>query len=149
MKSFSLFSIILILVLSFTSCTHKENHEQHSEEVKSEAWPQLDSFHTLMSEAFHPYKDSANLEPVKRLAEDMAKNAEEWVAAPLPEKVSNDDMQLKLQQLQAGTRILADKIKEGASDVEIGSLLQSLHDSFHGIMEMWNGEEEHEHEHND
>jgi len=43
---------------------------------------------------------------------------------------------------------LADKIKGGASDEEIGTSLKALHDSFHGIMEAWNGSgDKHEHQH--
>jgi hypothetical protein len=106
----------------------------------------MDSFHMIMSESFHPYKDSANLEPVKRLAEEMATEAEKWSNASLPAKVDNEEMKASLQQLKNDTRSLADKIKSGASDEEIGTQLNALHDSFHAIMEAWNGGgEKHEH----
>jgi hypothetical protein len=108
----------------------------------------MDSFHMVMAEAFHPYKDSANLEPAKQLAEEMAQEADKWASASLPEKVNTESVKALLTQLKTDTRSLADQVKNGAPDEAIGTSLKALHDSFHGIMEAWNGAgEEHEHEH--
>lgn len=106
----------------------------------------MDAFHLIMAEAFHPYKDSANLEPVKRLAVELSHEADQWASAPLPEIVNNDEMKAQLNQLKADTKTLSTMIQEGASDEQIGSTLQALHDSFHRIMESWNGGS-HEHQH--
>jgi hypothetical protein len=143
---FFLFSVWMAVAFTFYKCTQKE---QHQVEADAHDWPQMDSFHLIMAESFHPYKDSANLEPVKRLAEEMAQNAEAWAAAALPEKVNNDEMKALLQQLKADTRALADKIQSGATDDEIGSSLKALHNSFHSIMEGWHKSvsESHEHQH--
>jgi hypothetical protein len=107
----------------------------------------MDSFHMIMAEAFHPYKDSANLEPVKRLAEEMALEANKWAATALPAKVDSETVQAQLIQLAEDSRSLADKIKNSASDDEVGSSLKALHDSFHVIMETWNGASGEEHKH--
>jgi len=141
-----------LLAFLFSACSNKENTSEQTETTAEntdpDEWPQMDSFHMIMAEAFHPYKDSANLAPVKVLAEEIASEAETWAASSLPEKVDNDEVKAKLNQLKTDTRALADKIKGGASDEEIGSSLKALHDSFHGIMEAWNAEGEmHEHEH--
>jgi PBP1b-binding outer membrane lipoprotein LpoB len=146
------FLILVGLTLTFSSCTNKESATEQTEvtteNTDPDEWPQMDSFHMIMAEAFHPYKDSANLAPIKVLAEEIASEAETWAASSLPEKVDNDEVKDKLAQLKTDTRALADKIKGGASDEEIGSSLKALHDSFHEIMETWNGDGEmHEHEH--
>ncbi|HPW61780.1 MAG TPA: hypothetical protein PLJ13_05760 [Cyclobacteriaceae bacterium] len=149
------FKILIVLAawaIGFTSCSTKEKGGEEVEATTTEAdpneWPELDSFHMIMAEAFHPYKDSTNLEPVKRLAEEMALEADKWAATSLPEKVNTDAVKDQLNQLKTDTRSLADKIKGGASDEEIGTSLKALHDSFHGIMEAWNGSgEKHEHQH--
>jgi len=146
-------TLIAFLSFMFSACSKKENVSEPTVEAVSEnadpnEWPQMDSFHMIMAEAFHPFKDSANLAPVKVLAEELASEAETWATASLPEKVNNDDVKAKLNQLKTDTRALADKIKNGAADEEIGNSLKALHDSFHGIMEAWNGSgETHEHEH--
>jgi hypothetical protein len=141
-----------LFTLLFSACNKKESAPEQTEVIAEntdpDEWPQMDSFHMIMAEAFHPYKDSANLAPVKVLAEEIASEAETWASSSLPEKVNNDEVKDKLAQLKTDTRDLADKIKGGASDEEIGSSLKALHDSFHGIMETWNGGGQmHEHEH--
>ena len=99
-----------------------------------------------MAEAFHPYKDSANLAPVKKMAEEMAIEADKWASASLPTKVDSEEVKEELQKLKTDTRALADLIKSGADDKAIGSSLDALHDSFHEIMEAWHGGgEKHEH----
>ncbi len=137
---------LLLAVASLISCSQKQKVEEQSDQADDSEWAEMDSFHLILAEAFHPYKDSANLEPVKRLAGEMADHAEEWVYTALPDKVNNDDMQMKLNQLKTDTRVLYDKITAGASDEEIGSLLSALHEGFHGIMEAWSGEG-HQHKH--
>ena len=100
----------------------------------------------LMADAFHPYKDSSNIEPAKKLAEEMATEAERWQSSQLPERVDNDEVKGQLEKLKVGSRALADQIKAGASDAEIGATLTSLHESFHKISEAWHGGgEKHEH----
>ncbi len=132
-----------IIITSLSSCTKKETSKAHSDDTE---WVEMDSFHLIMAEAFHPYKDSANLEPVKRLAEELAHEADKWASASLPDKVNNDEMKAQLNQLKEDTRVLSTMIQGGASDDEIGATLQTLHGSFHSIMEVWNGGT-HEHQH--
>lgn len=128
---------IVLIVLLLASCGKKS--ETTSAEELSNEWPELDSFHSVMSDAFHPYKDSANVAPVKRLADEMALEAERWQRSTLPEKVNNDVVKDQLEKLKVGARKLADQIKAGASDAEIGASLTTLHDNFHTIMEGWYG----------
>jgi len=110
-------------------------------------WPAMDEFHMIMAEAFHPYKDSANLEPAKAQASTLAANAEKWANAPLPEKVNNDDVKAKLQALKAETAAFATTVK-GGDNKAIGEALTKLHDQFHAIQEAWyGGGDGHHHEH--
>lgn len=144
-------SFLLFLGISLAACSTKTNESSVADEASQtdpNEWPEMDSFHMIMAESFHPFKDSTNLEPVKRLAEEMATEADKWAATELPEKVNTEDMKARLNQLKTDTRSLADKVKAGATDEELGAALTALHDSFHGIMEAWNGDgEEHEHQH--
>ena len=150
MRNTRIFLLTLIFGIFLFACGNKDKQEAPTaaEVTDADEWPEMDSFHMIMSESFHPYKDSANLEPVKRLAEEMAQEADKWAGQPLPAKVDNEEVKAKIQLLKTDTRNLADKIKAGASDEEVGVLLNSLHDSFHAIMEAWNGGgENHEHKH--
>ncbi|MBX2916744.1 MAG: hypothetical protein KF856_15855 [Cyclobacteriaceae bacterium] len=139
--------LVIISMVVLAACSKKEEHQALA--TDSNEWAELDSFHMIMAEAFHPFKDSANLEPVKALAEEMAAEADKWAAASLPTKVDTDEVKALLAKLKTDTRALADKVKAGASNEELGADLTTLHDNFHGIMEAWHkGKgEKHEHKH--
>lgn len=125
---------------------HDEHGHDHEHAVSKDEWKEMDDFHMLMAEAFHPYKDSANLEPAKAKAAELATAAEKWTSAPLPEKVNNDDVKTKLDQLKTGTASFVETVKSG-DDKKIGDELTVLHDQFHEIQEVWYGGGHGEHHH--
>ncbi len=130
-----LFPLVVIFAL-LAACSKKES----GSEADSDEWPEMDSFHMIMSDAYHPFKDSANLEPAKRLAEEMALEAVRWQESSLPAKVDNSDMKDQLEKLKMESRTFADQVKANVSDTELGNSLTNLHESFHKIMESWYGE---------
>lgn len=147
-KQISILSLVAILAMA--ACTSKKEADVTETKTegtdKAEEWPAMDAYHFAMAEAFHPFKDSANLEPVKVQAAELAKAAEAWVNAPLPEKVNNDDIKAKLQALKTDSDALATLVPTG-NDEEIGAALTSLHDKFHEIQEAWYGGGGHGHKH--
>ncbi|MEI9921696.1 MAG: hypothetical protein WDO14_23330 [Bacteroidota bacterium] len=136
--------VILALLVSF-SCSHKE---KESDDVE---WKEMDEFHTVMADVYHPLKDSNNLEPIKKHADELAASASKWKNAELPAKVDNDETKGLLTKLDDGCQDIAKAIKSGATDEEISAKLTSLHDLFHSIMETWYkaGKEEGSEEHHD
>jgi hypothetical protein len=135
--------VIVCIAALMSYCGRKSDSDGSQDE-----WPEMDSFHLVMSEAYHPYKDSANLAPARKLAEEMALEAERWQGSDLPKRVNNDEMKGMLLKLKSGTRTFSDKVNVMASDEELGSSLTAIHDNFHTIMEKWyGGEGKKEHEH--
>lgn len=116
--------------------TEQEAHHDNDEAAKD--WTEMDDFHMIMAEAFHPYKDSTNLAPAKAIAAEMAANASKWAEAPLPERVNNDKVKAKLQELKSGTVAFEELVKTG-DDKQIGEALTKLHDQFHEVQEAWYG----------
>lgn len=147
MKQRNLFCIMCMIALSALACSGKkqDGHEQ-AHETAADEWKEMDDFHMLMAEAFHPYKDSANLAPAKEKAEALASSAEQWKNAPLPEKVNTDDVKTALAQLATDATAFASTVKSG-DDKVIGESLNKIHDEFHHIQEMWYGGHAHEHQH--
>ncbi len=126
--------VAIVVLLSFcAACSHKEHHEEKAE------WKELDSFHKIMADAFHPLKDSGNLAPAKKLATQLAEEAERLASSSLPEKLSNDEMKSNLEKLKTDSKALADEISKGATDDTIKQRLGALHDQFHKIMEASQG----------
>lgn len=108
-------------------------------------WKAMDDFHMIMAESFHPFKDSANLAPAKAKAAEMAASAEQWLAAPLPEKVNNESVKAKLEALKAKTTAFVETSKS-TDDKVVGDALTELHDMFHELQEAWYaGHGEHHH----
>ena len=148
MKSYHRVVSLLVLfnILCLLSCSGKK--EEHHEEVtatESDEWEDLDSFHMIMAESFHPYMDSGNLVPAKENAAAMEELASKWANAPLPDKVNNEHVKQLLSELKHSTANFKIMIPDAPDDV-LGDSLSSLHDLFHGIQESWYKNEEH-HEH--
>jgi hypothetical protein len=138
-------TFFIVAALAIACGAKKEGDHEHSHEASSDdaEWKQMDEFHMVMAETFHPYKDSANLEPVKSRATELANSAESWSKAELPKKVDNDEMKGKLEALKTETATLASTVSNG-DDKAIGDQLTKVHDLFHEIQEMWYGGEKHE-----
>lgn len=132
--------LTILLIIAVTACSHKEDHQDHQAAeqaaTSTKNWEAMDEFHKIMAEAFHPYKDSANLVPAIQIAEAMAMEAEEWIQAPLPTEVDNAEIKNKLQQLSVEATAFVQITKTG-DDVKIGESLTKLHDIFHELQEAW------------
>ena len=145
MKKLNLFYTMCVIAAVALACSGKKQ-ETHEHDTAADEWKEMDDFHMLMADAFHPYKDSANLAPAKEKAEALATAAEQWKNAPLPEKVDNDQAKAALAQLSTDAAAFAATAKSG-DDKATSESLNKLHDEFHHIQEMWYGGHGHEHQH--
>ena len=145
-------TLIAVIALGWMGCSSKKaeehTHDEHAKDTAAaeEDWKEMDAFHTIMAEAFHPFKDSANLAPAKVQAEALANSAAAWQAAPLPAKVDNEEVKTKLETLKSGTAAFVETVKAG-NDEAIGKSLTQLHDQFHELQEAWYAGHDHEHHH--
>lgn len=130
--------ISIVFSLALLSCASKKEHDHahdHADVSKNE-WKAMDSFHMIMAEAFHPFRDSADLEPAKAKALALMTAANEWAVAPLPERVNNDEMRARLEALKSQATTLAESV-QSQDDNAIGEHLRNLHTTFHKIEEAW------------
>lgn len=143
--------VACFISLGLFSCGEKKQKQEGENAVTAaETWKEMDDFHLIMAEAFHPYMDSANLQPAIQHADAMAKTASEWAESPLPEKMDNADTRNKLSLLSQGCQEFV-RIVQSEDTVEMGTSLTALHDLFHEIQEKWYGHDhgghDHDHEH--
>jgi outer membrane lipoprotein-sorting protein len=129
---------LAIFVIACAAKKEEGSAESAEQAAEQKEWKEMDDFHMLMAESFHPFKDSANLAPAKAGAATMASAAEKWAGSTLPEKVNNDDMKSKLASLNEGNASLVQTINAG-DDKAIGEQLTKVHDLFHAIQETWYG----------
>jgi hypothetical protein len=143
-KTFGAGLLMLAICFSLVACSGKKNGAAQDTATHNDSptdtaeWPEMDAFHLIMAESFHPYKDTLNLGPARANADALASAAEKWADAPLPKKVDNDNVKAKLQQLKTDTNAFAKVVKSG-DDKETGEALTKLHDLFHEILEAWHG----------
>lgn len=127
--------LYVVLIFVAAACASKKDQD-HTHDRDESAWEEMDDFHIIMAESFHPFKDSANLEPAKARASTLMTAANDWASAPLPERVNNDTMRSKLEALKEQATTLAETVKS-QDDNAIGEQLTKLHDIFHEIEHTW------------
>ncbi len=99
----------------------------------SDKWAELDAYHNVMSQTFHPAEDG-KLEPIRKRAGELAEKAKQWLESKPPKVYDTADIKALLVKLNAESKALADAIANGAKDEQLKKDLTALHDSFHEII---------------
>jgi hypothetical protein len=128
--------LAVIAGLLFSCGGHKESQEHHADGSKD--WKEMDSFHMVMAEAFHPYKDSADLRPAKKVASELAAAARDWKNSAVPEGIDADKMQNNLDKLVKDSEEFAQQVAT-ENDETLGRKLTDLHDLFHEMQNDYYG----------
>jgi hypothetical protein len=127
------------------SCGQKDHNDEHASTSPKE-WKEMDSFHMVMAEAFHPYKDSTDLAPAKQIAGEMATAAKEWQTADKPEGINAEKFDEKLARLATLAAEFENAVKSESDEV-VGEKLTGLHDLFHELQnDFYAGADGHHHE---
>lgn len=129
------FFVFALAMLSCASKTEQGDDDRHGSHHQG-VWKEMDEFHLVMAETFHPYKDSADLEPAKTRSGELLAAADKWADAPLPEKVDRQEVREQLKQLKAEVATLNSHVRS-ADDNLIAEQLTRVHDTFHAIQEAW------------
>jgi hypothetical protein len=132
--------VLLLMTIIFATCSPKKEADSEDGEDKAESstevWVEMDEFHQVMADCYHPFKDSANLIPARNYAGAMAAAAEKWLTSPLPPSVDKDQIKENLQLLKRQADEFATVAKTD-DDVAVGESLSALHDTFHSLQEAW------------
>lgn len=100
----------------------------------SGSWKEMDAFHEVMSETFHP-SEEGNLQPIKTRIDEMVNKAKAWKKSKVPANFDSKMSKGKLNELVKGAENLRNTIRNNGSDADITKQLSELHDVFHYIME--------------
>ena len=104
-------------------------------------WPELKTFHSIMSQTFHP-SEEGNLQPIKERSKEMMEKAEQLTDSKIPVEYKTDAIVKAVEQLKSDTKKLHKMVGNKASDKEITAALSALHDVFHQIVGLCKKENE-------
>lgn len=105
-------------------------------------WPELKSFHGVMSQTFHP-SEEGNLQPIKERSKELATKASALSKSNIPNEFKNDKVKKAILKLAEDSKKLNKQIEgKKISDADIIKSLNSLHDVFHQIVGLCNKENE-------
>jgi hypothetical protein len=97
-------------------------------------WKELDAFHEVISQTFHPAEEG-KLQPIKTRSREMVDKAIAWRNSTAPEGFDQKAVKKNLKELVKSATELNDLVKSNASDPIIKEKLSHLHDVFHQILE--------------
>ena len=140
------FSIFILILFAF-ACGSKNAHHEHA---AAKEWKEMDEFHMVMAESFHPYKDSLNLEPAKEKAVELAVAARAWRESAAPDGVEKARIEGKLDDLVRLSDEFSNEVSSSSDEV-IADKLTAVHDLFHELQNDFYdgaaGGHGHDHEH--
>lgn len=98
-------------------------------------WPELKTFHTLMSASFHPAEEG-NFSPVRANAESLFNAARAWQKSAIPEEqFKTKETKAALKKLVIDCSALYKAVLANYTDAEILRLITQAHNTFHTIAE--------------
>ena len=125
---------VLSLTLTLFVCTTLQ--------AQKAKWKEMDDFHTVMAQTFHPAEEG-KFDPIKKRSGEMIEKAVAWQNSTAPEGYDKKAVKKSLKSLVKGSKELDKLIKENAADTVLKEKLSALHDTFHEIMEKCEGEHQH------
>lgn len=99
----------------------------------NDKWAELDAYHNVMSQTFHPAEEG-KLEPIRKRAGELAEKAKQWLDSKPPKIYDTADIKALLVKLNAESKTLADAVAKKVSDEQLKKDLTALHDRFHEII---------------
>ena len=125
MKKFMMAMLLLLASVNLYSQSNNKNI--------FDSWPELKTFHGVMSQTFHPAEEG-NLEPIKTRVAEFNTKAIALSASKIPADLNTEKVKTAVAELKEGAAKMQKMIDEKASDEAITKHLTYLHDVFHRIV---------------
>lgn len=108
--------------------------QQVSAQSIFDKWAELKTFHSVMSETFHP-SEEGKFEPIKTRSGEMSEKANLVAKSVIPAEFKTKKIQAAVKKLQKDSKTLDKLVKNKKStDEQIKKSLADLHDVFHEIV---------------
>ncbi len=107
---------------------------------KFDNWPEMKSFHTTLSQTFHPAEDG-DFKPIRTRSHEMLTSVKLINASHLPKQYDNDEMKKTLKRLEKETDKLNAIIVRQEQTTTIMKQFKIVHDIFHEVAGMCKGDD--------
>ena len=122
----NIFAILAFLFISI-SVSAQEKHGKHT--IK---WPELDAYHDIISQTFHP-SEEGNLEPLKSKSAELMVRAQRLAKSTPPADYNRPELKKAIQELLMESKKMDDAVKGNKPDDELTAQIAKVHDAFHKI----------------
>jgi len=99
------------------------------EDYAMSGWKELDAFHMVMMQTWHPAKGKNDLKPIREKAQDLAAKAEKWSKSAFPKACDTPAMRTAVTKTAQQSLELA-RITAKGTDEELKAALKGVHDTF-------------------
>ena len=96
-------------------------------------WAELEAFHKVMSQTFHPAEDG-NMEPLMSRSGELAQKAMVLKKSDMPAEYQTKAVKTSLKNLAKQAALLDKMVKKGKPEADIKKALVTVHDRFHDVM---------------
>ncbi len=101
-------------------------------QTKKASWPEMKSFHSLMSATFHPTEEG-NYKPLILMADSMYAAAKIWQSSAIPANFKPTETKQALQELVTYCQDIVTEVKAGAAENKLKEMIVKAHDTFHKL----------------
>jgi len=123
MKKLSLFVLTTLLFAGIS----------FAQSAKTADWPEMKSFHALMSSTFHPAEEG-NFAPLKEKVAQLYRASKVWYASEIPANYKPEETKAILNKLMIQCHDIWAQVDAKASDEKLKQMITEAHDSFHKIV---------------
>ena len=100
--------------------------------IEKETWTELNNFHEVMAETFHPSEDG-NLKPIRERSGEFMQKAKALQNGKIPVSFNTPEVKKSIDDLVRGSVALHQMVLKKSTDKAITVKLKELHDTFHTI----------------
>jgi superoxide dismutase len=102
--------------------------------IERDSWKELNTFHEVMSQTFHPAEEG-DLQPIKTRSGELAEKASHLKISNIPASFKTHAVRKSLDRLVAESASLDKLVRNKKDDKQIMKSLNQLHQRFHEVME--------------
>jgi hypothetical protein len=110
---------------------HDKMHgESKDKDHASSGWKELDEYHKLMMDTWHPAKGTNDLKPLRAKAKDLSASAQALAKSTPPSSCNKPELIEAARDLVPASHALVKQVAIGASDADLKALLAEAHTKF-------------------